>query len=468
MFELFMSMMKEEWRLHSTLFGSLSFALFPVLICAISFMGAILLPLFRELVPAGNLAFFTNASFLLLGVMVGAFGLIGNEVMNRRFGQASLLTYSARTLPLSERSLFATFVVKDIVYYCLLWVFPFVAGYALATPFIGIPWNVSFLLSVTLTLSFLAGLSAVFFLSTIYNRSIWVFALVFLLMLCGTGLAYAFLGAGITVLFPPFGLLYTYSLTGVLFTLTGITVLFSASVLLFSADHAGITRHYPNTHFSLTGRLSGTPYPAITAKDLIDLHRSGSGLGHIIFSLILPLGILWFFLAVLSRVIPGENVLFLFSAITGVISATMYTWLTAPDPYSTYASLPVGVAGVIKSKICSFTLLQPIPAAVLIGVTLAGGNLVLLPAVLILWGSITFYALAITIYLTGLSPHVLVYDAKVLLSYLVAVGGIVLFMTALSFINPAFSVIALLLLPLSWVVMKRSLLKWEACDPPGF
>jgi hypothetical protein len=327
---------------------------------------------------------------------------------------------------------------------------------------------VSFLLSVTLTLSFLTGLSAVFFLATIYNRSTWVFALVFLLMLCGTGLAYVFLGAGITVLFPPFVLLYTYSLTGVLATLTGITILFSASVLLFSADHAGTTRHYPNTQFSLTNRLSGSPYPAITAKDLIDLHRSGSDLGHIIFSLILPLGILWFFLAVLSQVIPGQNVLFLFSAITGIISATMYTWLTASDPYSTYASLPVGVAGVIKSKICSFTLLQPIPAAVLTGITLAGGNLVFLPAMLILWGSITFYALAMTIYLTGLSPHVLVYDAEVLLSYLVAVGGIVLFMTALSFINPYFSVIALILFPLSWVVVKRSLVKWEACDPPGF
>jgi hypothetical protein len=431
-------------------------------------MGAILLPLFQELVPAGDIAFFTNASFLLLGVMVGAFGLIGNEVMNRRFGQASLLTYSSRTLPLSERSLFGTFVIKDVVYYCLLWVFPFVAGYALATPFIGVPWTVPFLLSVTLTLSFLSGLSFVFFLSTLYNQSRGVFALVFLVMLCGTGLAFASRGAGISRLFPPFGLLYTHSLTGFLATLIGITILFSASVLLFTVDNAGTTQHYPNTQLSLTNTLSCSPYPAITAKDLIDLHRSGSDIGQIIFSLVLPLGILWFFLTVLSAVIPGQSVLFLFSAITGVISATMYTWLTASDPYSTYASLPVGVAGVIKSKICSFAFLQPIPAALLIGVTLAGGNFTLLPAVLILWGSTTFYALAITIYLTGLSPHILAYDPKVLLSYLVAVGLIVLFMTALSFINPSFSVIGLILLPMSWFVVKRSLMKWEACDPPGF
>jgi hypothetical protein len=468
MFELFMSMMKEEWRLHSTLFGSLSFALFPVLICAISFMGAVLIPLFRELVPAGDIAFFSNASFLLLGVMVGAFGLIGNEMMNRRFGQASLLTYSARTLPLSERFLFATFVVKDILYYCILWVLPFVAGFSLATPFSGVPWTVSLLLSVTLTLSFLTGLSAVFFLSTIYYRSGWVFALVFLLILCGTGLAYAFLGTGITALFPPFQLIYRYSLTGVLVNITGITILFSASVLLFSADHAGTTRHYPNTLNPVISRLSGSPYPAITAKDLIDLHRSGGDIGHIIFSLLLPLGILWFFLAVLSGVVPGSNVLFLFSAITGVISATMYTWLTASDTYSTYASLPVGVSGVVKSKICSFSLLLPIPASLLIIVTLAGGDLVLLPIVIILWGSITFYALAVTIYLTGLSPHVLVYDARVLLSYLIAVGGIVLFIMALSFLNQYYSVIALALFPLSWFIVNRGMLKWEARDQPVF
>jgi hypothetical protein len=41
---LFMNMMKEEWRIHSTMFGSLNFALFPVMICAIAFMGTFLLP----------------------------------------------------------------------------------------------------------------------------------------------------------------------------------------------------------------------------------------------------------------------------------------------------------------------------------------------------------------------------------------------------------------------------------------
>ena len=139
MFELFTTMVKEEWRVHSTMFGSLSFALFPVMIFGIAFMGSFLIPLMRTTLPAGNLTLIIHANYLMLGIMVGGFGLLGNEVMNRRFGQASLLAYSARSLPLSEKFIFLNFVIKDTVYYFFLWVLPFGFGYILASPFTGVP-----------------------------------------------------------------------------------------------------------------------------------------------------------------------------------------------------------------------------------------------------------------------------------------------------------------------------------------
>ncbi len=171
MFELFIAMVKEEWRVHSTMFGSLSFALFPILIFWIAFMGSFLLPLMRKSLPSGELSLVLHANYLMLGFMVGAFGLLGSEVMNRRFGQASLLSYSARSLPLSERFIFANFVIKDTLYYFALWVLPLALGFLLASPFIGVPLTLPLLLSLTLTLSFLFGLCAVFFLSSIYSRS---------------------------------------------------------------------------------------------------------------------------------------------------------------------------------------------------------------------------------------------------------------------------------------------------------
>ena len=54
MFELFVAMVKEEWRVHSTMFGSISFALFPVMIFWIAFMGSFLLPLMHEKLPPAN------------------------------------------------------------------------------------------------------------------------------------------------------------------------------------------------------------------------------------------------------------------------------------------------------------------------------------------------------------------------------------------------------------------------------
>lgn len=467
MFELFTNMMKEEWRLHSTLFGSLGFALFPVLIFAISFMGTFLLPVFREVVPTGDLAFLTNASFLLLGVMVGAFGLLGNEVMNRRFGQASLLAFSARSLPLSERFIFTNFVIKDILYYCILWIFPFIAGFALATPFIGVPLTYALIAFLTLALSFLLGLSFVFFLSTLYARSKWLFLAVFVLLIGTGGIAYRVFGEGIITL-SSMTLITTFSWTGALAAGLVIFLLFFISILLFTAEYADSTKHFRNTLVPLSNMLSLFPFPALVAKDLIDLHRSGSDIGQTIFSLLLPLAIIWFFLSVLALFIPPLSVLFLFATIAGVISATMYTWLTAYDPFGVYSPLPVSVSTVIISKICSFSVLQMIPAALIILITGLTGEVLYLLPVLVLWGSVSFYALSVTVNLTGLSPHLLVYDAKVLLLYLIAVGIPVLFMSALSFLNPSYAMIALFLILPALYLMKQGIRKWEMRDHPAF
>ena len=234
--ELFTSMMKEEWRLHSTLFGSLSFALFPVLIFGIVCMSSFLLPLFRAVLPAGDLALIITGVFLLLGVMVGGFGLLGNEVMNRRFGQMSLLAYSARSLPLSERYIFTNFVLKDIVYYLILWVLPFVLGFAVASPFIGVPPTYPLLLFASLTLTFLFGLSVIFFLSTVYSRSKTALAIIFVIILVIAGWAYLSYGTGLADLFPPLQLLHNGTWTALIESCIIVAIPFGVSIALFSPE----------------------------------------------------------------------------------------------------------------------------------------------------------------------------------------------------------------------------------------
>jgi hypothetical protein len=172
MLEILRSMIKEEWRIHSSLFGSLMFALFPVMLMIISFLGSLVLPIFQLIIPMRQILTILQYLFILFGLSIGSFGMFGREIMNRRFGQASLLAYSSRSLPLSERKIFVNFVIKDIIYYFMLWILPFALGFALASPFLSISLVYSASLLLILTFSFLIGMSVVFFLSTVYVHSV--------------------------------------------------------------------------------------------------------------------------------------------------------------------------------------------------------------------------------------------------------------------------------------------------------
>ncbi len=468
MFKLFTCMMKEEWRIHSTIFGSLSFALFPVMIFGIAFMGSFLLPLFRAVMPPGQMVTIIHALFLLLGIMVGGFGLIGMEAMNRRFGQASLIAYSARSLPISEREIFTTFVIKDTVYYFILWVFPFVSGFLLASPFIGIPLVLPLLLLLTLTLTFLTGLSGIFLLSTVYARSRR--ALAALLAVAGIAWAvpYFSTGTNLALTFPPLLLFYAYSQEMLLLAVVMIFIPSAVAVFLFTSEYTDTNRRYPNLIRPLSGRLSMFPNPPLAAKDLVDLNRSGSLVGQTIFSFLIPLGLLWMLLSVLSQLLPPGGLIILFAILTGVISSTMYTWLTAFDTFSSYACLPISVSTLLTSKLCSFAVLQIIPAILIVVVSIASGNLTYLIPAVVLCLSVSGYALAVTVYLTGLSPSVLVYDAKVLILYLGALGAALIVLIALGFTNPLYAVASVLLFLPGWLLIKSSYVKWEAQDQPGF
>jgi hypothetical protein len=468
MFELFTSMMKEEWRVHSTMFGSLSFALFPVMIFGIAFMGSFLLPLMRTTLPTGNLTLIIHANYLMLGIMVGGFGLLGNEVMNRRFGQASLLAYSARSLPLSERFIFSNFVVKDTVYYFFLWVLPFGFGYLLASPFTGVPLPGALLLLLTLTLSFLFGLCSVFFLSAVYARSRAVLVLVLLALALGWGGLAAVTGTNPALFFPPLLLSSAFSWANLLLSLTVLALLFGVAILLFNPESVGSEKKYKASFLPLMKRFSFLPNPPLVAKDAIDLRRSGSMVGQTIFSFLLPLILIWFFLSLLGPYFPPHGLLFMFAMVTGVIASTMYTWVTMFDSFGPYACLPVAVSTLIGSKLTMFSVLQLIPALFIAAVALlAGEALYLVPAV-VLAISVSFYAVGVMAWLCGLSPNVLVYDVRVLFTYLVLVGIVMAVFSAAAFANPYLSLAAVLLAVPTWLLVRNAKVRWDRVDPAGF
>ncbi len=468
MFELFIAMVKEEWRVHSTMFGNLSFALFPVMIFGIAFMGSFLIPLMRSTLPAGNLTLVIHANYLMLGLMVGGFGLLGNEVMNRRFGQASLLAYSARSLPLSERFIFTNFVVKDTVYYFFLWVFPFGFGYILASPFTGVPLASALYLLLTLTLSFLFGLCGIFFLSAVYGISKPVLWGLLLAAGAGTGAFSVITGANPALLFPPLLLNNQFTWTNLLLSLVVLGVLFGAALLLFSPESVGSEKKYPDRFTPLLRRFSFLPNPPLAAKDTIDLYRSGSMVGQTLFSFLLPLGVIWFFLSLLNRIFPPHGLLFLFAITTGVIASTMYTWVTMFDSFGPYACLPVAVSTLISSKLTTFAVLQIIPAVFLAAVAILTGEAAVLVPAVVLGIMISFFAVSVMAWLAGLSPSVLVYDVKVLFTYLLITGIAITVLSAMAFANPYYALGAIALAAPAWLFVQKAKARWDAVDPAGF
>ncbi len=468
MFELFTSMVKEEWRVHSTMFGSLSFALFPVMIFGIAFMGSFLIPLMRTTLPAGNLTLMVHANYLMLGIMVGGFGLLGNEVMNRRFGQASLLAYSSRSLPLSEKFIFLNFVIKDTVYYFFLWVLPFGFGYILASPFTGVTLVHALLLLLTLTLSFLFGLCGVFFLSAVYARSRLVLLLLLLVFAGGVGGLAAMTGMNPVLFFPPLLLNSMFTWLNFLISCAVLALLFAAAILLFDPESVGSEKTYKDSFAPLLQRFSFMPNPPLAAKDILDLYRSGSLVGQTIFSFLLPLAVIWFFLSLLGPFFPPHGLLFIVAITTGIIASTMYTWVTMFDTFGPYACLPVAVSTLIGSKLTTFAVLQLIPAIFIAAVALLSGEAAYLAPAVVLAISVSFYAVSVMAWLSGLSPSVLVYDVRVLFVYLVLVGIVLTIFTSVSFSNPNFAFSAVVLAIPTWLLVRKAKVSWDAVDPEGF
>jgi len=468
MFELFTNMVKEEWRVHSTMFGSLSFALFPVMIFGIAFMGSFLIPLMQTTIPGGNLTLIVHATYLMLGIMVGGFGLLGNEVMNRRFGQASLLAYSARSLPLSEKFIFSNFVIKDTVYYFFLWVLPFGLGYILASPFTGVPLADALLLLLTLTLSFLFGLCGVFFLSAVYARSRPVLLLVLLAIGVGLGGLAILTGMNPVLFFPPLLLNSAFTWANFLISCGVLALLFGVAIVLFNPESVGSEKTYRDSFAPLLQRFSFLPNPPLTTKDTLDLYRSGSLVGQTIFSFLLPLAVIWFFLSLLGPFFPPHGLLFIVAVTTGVIASTMYTWVTMFDTFGPYACLPVAVSTLIEGKLTTFALLQLIPAAFIASVALLSGEALYLVPAVVVGISISFYAVGVMAWLCGLSPNVLVYDVKVLFVYLILVGIVLTIFTAVAFANPYFALSAVILAIPTWLLVRKAKIRWDSVDPAGF
>jgi hypothetical protein len=468
-------MLKEEWRIHSVMFGNRDFSFFPLVMLVMAFVGSMLMPLYRMFLSSSDLALVLHLAYAFFGLSVGGFGLMGREAMNRRLGDISLIAFISRTLPISERRIFANFVIKDTLFYLVFLVAPFLTGYALARVLLGLSLAMLARLTMSLTLSFLVGLSTSFVLTTLYAH----LGKAFLMILAAGAFTYTLMTpgwlavSGLVYLLPPLQYYLFGNTAPLLQSLMLFVVPSVVSVIFVKMEYRTLAHRFPNQFFCLRSRLSFCEFAPFISKDVLDLNRSEGGLGKIVLNYVFPLGAIALLTAFLSGVLPiqSSHYLLVMALMAGVVSTSIYTWLAEYDFPELYAFLPIPTSYIIKSKL----VLSGVLSASISSITLFAFYVwlrppaVFLPLSGILAASVFAYVTSVTVYLTGLRPNLMLYSGRVFLTYLAYIMPPLICLAAALMtgaMGQTQSVLILLLyaavlLPGSALILGRGISKWE-------
>jgi hypothetical protein len=469
MLTLLRSMAKEEWRIHSTLFGNLLFLLFPFVIMLAVIVTCAYSPLMQGFVTLGTIVAVVNFLFLFFGMNIGAFGMHALEFMNRRFGHASLIAYSSRSLPVSEHEIFINMLVKDVFYYFMLFIVPSVAGFSIIGSFFGMTISQAMLMLVSVTLSFLIGMSVVFFLSVVYSHSARLLALMALLF--GVAVAMWSRQYGLVQGFPPIAFFYSASWVQLLISLAITSGLCAFSTAFLKVDYPGEKEAFRNRLESRAKSLRRF-FPArmalLVSKDFLDLKRSRGGIGRIIFSLLVPMILIWLFLNSLAGYVRIMDVLGVFSIVLATYTSSIYNWLTEYDAFTHYAFLPVKASEVIMAKVRVTLVTSLVSVAIFLAVGLKQGLGVGMIPCFAAFCCLFIYGLSLTVYLTGLYPSILFFSAKNLVLYLVYLVPPSVLLILATFFNQYYLFMSLLLLPVAWYFLQSGLNRWDSREQLTF
>ena len=452
-------MLIEEYRMHTELFGERRFAVFPLFTALLVGVGVYLLELTgteMDLVVAGLfvLVFF-------MGLQVGTIGLVGRDAMRNVLGDLTLLVFSARTLPISQRRLLSTFLVKDLVYYAVFFLTPIVVGFVplvvageLTVAEIGLLW-------LTIAGMFALGAGASLSLAGIATRNLPALLVVVAAIVAG-----AVLAPEVALSLTPYAL---YADPGVATAATGalaLVVVLVAGPLLFEPPAEGGVRRIDNDHYHRLRALGG----GFTARPLLEVYRSSGSLWKVAFSL----GVLFAVAALLlDRIVAAMNIDpsagIAFGTLLGLGTFTTYNWVTQNDDQREYLRYPETMAAVFEGKLRAFLLLS-IPTGLLY---LALGG-VLFPRPELALGVVVFpllsvYVFGLTAFLTGLSPNELLFDTALFALYGAAlmVVAVPLLVAALAFDEwalPAAAIavgVSLVAAAIGWLLVGRTGPRWE-------
>ncbi|HIH44556.1 MAG TPA: hypothetical protein HA257_05630 [Candidatus Methanoperedenaceae archaeon] len=466
-------MFREEFRLQASFFNRTYVLTSAIAIVLFTFIMGLSLPMLRRVVAMEDMLLVAHWVLLFYGLGVGGFALFGDRILERRFGSVSLLLGSGYTLPVRFRRLFFLFYIKDTLYYVFLTILPMIAGLALSAVFVPVSLPSLAVLYISLTLSFLLGISISVLIFTVLARLGAVPVLAFIAALV-TYLAFSGGSAKeIAAGHPALAFYYSRSPQTMILLLAASVLLAIVSSLFVKEMPAPRERKAGEAFRRLYRITSGITrgYAPLVTKDMIDLVRSGI-IFPVIMTFLMPLlflyAVVWFIDSVML-IDLGFSLLF-YAAMVGFFCTLLYSWLSNIDISECYNSLPMSMPWVIRSKLIlfgGFTCLVAIPYLAAVGYL--RGELDLIWISLLIMLTVSAYVGSVLAYLTGLFTNSYLLDAKILIQFALAVVPVLAAQTLLTFYFRSDSTAAMwlitilgaLLLAASAVLLNRLGSHWD-------
>ena len=472
---------KEEFRLQASFFNRSYFLTSSLVMMLFTFIIGLSYPMLRRAVAVEDILLVAHWIILFYGFGVGGFALFGDRILERRFGSISLILGSGYTLPIRFRRLFMLFYLKDTLYYLIFTILPMMLGLVLASIFVPISPSSLVVLSISLTLSFLLGISFSVLLFTIIGR---IGGKIVLVLAAVSGILGAYLGAigtidtNVSEIAAGLPSLVYYQSQRL-----DIALIVLITVMLFALVSSFFIKEFPQpsqrtsieSYRKIVSKVSGPikGYGPLLAKDMIDLIRSGL-IFAILFTFIMPLlflyAVTWFIESVmLINISLGFSLLF-YAAMVGFFCTLLYSWLSNIDISECYNSLPLSMAHAIRTKLILYFIITSIVAVpYLIGVGYLKKEIHLLWISLIIMLTVSAYVGSVLAYLTGLFTNSYLLDAKILFLFALAVVPVMVAETILSFyypLNPEFAAIIIvclgfLLVAGSIILLGKLETKWK-------
>ena len=457
------NMIKEEFRLHSSLYNRRNIIAFPLTLMVLSFLGFLLFSSTSGIDFISFSKFFLITSFVV-GLTTGSIELNASDFLEKRFGDYGKLFFNSLLLPIRLSKLFIITAIADIIFYLLWFILPIIMGFVIYAIFF-LNFNIPFMLILsTIVLAFVSlfiGILISFLLILLMKKSkiisISFFALLIFLIISFNDIILYFLLPSITFV-------NNFNFNNLIYTVIYISVLLIGIYLAVGNEYS--TKVKLKKEKKSTRISTNSP---IISKDIIELKRSFGFIIRPIFGVIIPSLLILLMINSLKDnpyfAIYLNMSLYILGIIMAVFATSFFNGIVLGDSASHYKFIPVSFEKLMRSKLSISFVTNAVYGLISLFIFGFFINFDSILDAMLLFISVLIYSLSINFFINGIRPEENSLAAKnLILNFFLFMPYIIasiVFATVFKGIIWSFLVYLLMTFAISYAIYILAIRKWK-------